>query len=1016
MIDSQQDELVKILDYWRAIEFFTPQAVPKLEDKHIFDLLEGGPAPWEKSHPLQIKPCANNKEWRYSVFCGLYSLQSVKDAIEKFYGKDEEIEKGITHGDTCTFAFNASSRGELIDGSFVLSNCAWAIRCIINQEPELIDHLEENLTRDLAENFKGILQNLSDDNGAYAKLNHAVERILKQLKLESFLPSVRVRVQAILVDKQSEEDRLNEEQEHRDLPPLNSFFIQDLHLVKQSILRGECGNGLEKILAPQRNIKRFDLRKDPSLSYHYTAPHLFPKGCWPSNGSYSLALSQQFAINVINQDLKNQPGLLAVNGPPGTGKTTLLRDAFAAVVVERAILLSGLDAPQEAFANAHQPQMISHWKEQFQGYEMIVASNNNGAVDNISLEMPKKEAIDPKWLEKYDYFKDISTNVLGKPAWGLITARLGSKKNCNAFFSKFWLSNKKAGFKEYLSSNSGSVNWKASVKRFQAALAKEQEIRAFLSFFYHTSQKLEELKQENSELAKDIQTLKQQYVGLKKIKTRELTLLTNQQQLLDLAYLKRKEHQNQFPSILEIIVSFSQAFFEWKSKKALYQEEVERYEAQVESFKRSSQQAEEALLELEEIGLAKKQRLKEVAEEIKRSEHLLKQCEEANFVEIPSLHEWLANEYQREQAAIWDCPEWREARERLFLEALKLHQEFISLNKERFLDNLEHLYQWLLGTSGIKMSARDIESAWTTFFFVVPIVSTTFASFARLFRKIGREKLGWLFIDEAGQAHPQASVGAIWRSKRTVIIGDQLQLEPVVAMPLTAQEALRQHYAVEDIWLPSKASVQALADRVSHFGTYLTINNKQHWLSMPLRVHRRCNRPIFDIINSVFYDDLMLFGTSEKSLEMRESCWIDVRSQVAEKHWIPEEGRALRALLDEIPVHVDRIFLITPFKSIEEKLFSYRKLRPNIDVGTIHKMQGKEADVVILVLGGDPQKPSAKRLVSAKPNLLNVAVSRAKKRLFIIGNKKDWSSLEYMNAVCHLIINNELAVVPLRSR
>jgi superfamily I DNA and/or RNA helicase len=56
-------------------------------------------------------------------------------------------------------------------------------------------------------------------------------------------------------------------------------------------------------------------------------------------------------------------------------------------------------------------------------------------------------------------------------------------------------------------------------------------------------------------------------------------------------------------------------------------------------------------------------------------------------------------------------------------------------------------------------------------------------------------------------------------------------------------------------------------------------------------------------------------------------------------------------------------------------------------------MQGKAADVVVLVLGAD-RSPSrkARDWVGDPPNLLNVAVSRARRRLFVIGGYDEWAS------------------------
>jgi superfamily I DNA and/or RNA helicase len=105
---------------------------------------------------------------------------------------------------------------------------------------------------------------------------------------------------------------------------------------------------------------------------------------------------------------------------------------------------------------------------------------------------------------------------------------------------------------------------------------------------------------------------------------------------------------------------------------------------------------------------------------------------------------------------------------------------------------------------------------WASLFLVVPLVSSTFASVGGMLGAVLPETFGWMLIDEAGQGPPQAAVGAIMRTRRSIVVGDPLQIEPVVTLPDVLTQEVCRNFDVDPNQFNAPevicTSVQTLAD------------------------------------------------------------------------------------------------------------------------------------------------------------------------------------------------------------
>ena len=152
----------------------------------------------------------------------------------------------------------------------------------------------------------------------------------------------------------------------------------------------------------------------------------------------------------------------------------------------------------------------------------------------------------------------------------------------------------------------------------------------------------------------------------------------------------------------------------------------------------------------------------------------------------------------------------------------------------------------------------------------------------------------------------------------------------------------------------------------------------------------------------------MVYGTIEPSPARETPArlltgWVHATGR-SSGNWVDNEGQALEhlmAMLNEDRVPPDSIAVITPFQDVRNQLKD--RLHAGIVRGTIHTMQGKEAAVVILILGGNSENSGARDWAVSKPNLLNVAATRAKRRLYVIGDRNDWKQRKLFCDVMELL-------------
>ncbi|MBE0496872.1 MAG: AAA family ATPase [Campylobacterales bacterium] len=225
----------------------------------------------------------------------------------------------------------------------------------------------------------------------------------------------------------------------------------------------------------------------------------------------------------------------------------------------------------------------------------------------------------------------------------------------------------------------------------------------------------------------------------------------------------------------------------------------------------------------------------------------------------------------------------------------------------------------------------------------------------------------YLIIDEASQVDVVAGSLALSCAKNVVIVGDLKQLPHVVTREI-GDEA-------EKVF-----GVYSLSSQY-HYKHSLLYSASNVFYEAPrtlLKEHYRCHPKIIDFCNKKFYDGALIILSKAKSEVSPLVFYNTAQGKHARGTY---NQRQIDVIKEEIlpSLHVESLGVVSPYRKQVNKMRSEIDQSLGIEIDTVHKYQGREQDVMIITTVVDDENAFAD-----DPNLLNVAISRAKEKLFLV--------------------------------
>lgn len=307
----------------------------------------------------------------------------------------------------------------------------------------------------------------------------------------------------------------------------------------------------------------------------------------------------------------------------------------------------------------------------------------------------------------------------------------------------------------------------------------------------------------------------------------------------------------------------------------------------------------------------------------------------------------------------------------------------IAGDKSNFAKKLINRDDWHNAASDIRTFLSAEEKNVKEFSNAFPVLLSTNQS-AMILEKTGSYAYDLMIMDEAAQCNGPNALPVTALSRSLLLCGDQKQLKSVVKLDKNKNEKLIEKYHIPETYNCYSNSFYSSFIQACPSNTPII-----------LKKNYRNVKEICDFFSRNFYDNSILSEKKDHST-LPPFTFININNSTERMaHSSVSEAEVCIKIIHTINNSKFRkktIGVITPFTDQEDLIEKFIKepenhIDQNIQCGTVHSFQGAEKDIIIFS-SSLTAKTASKTFgwLNKQPELINVAVSRAKYCFIMIGD------------------------------